>query len=60
MQPEELWETTMNPETRVMLRVRLEHAVEANATFSDLMGEKVEPRKEFIQENAQFVKNLDI
>ena len=60
MQPEELWETTMNPETRVMLRVRLEDAVEANEIFSDLMGEKVEPRKEFIQENAQFVKNLDI
>ena len=60
MQPTQLWETTMNPETRVMLRVSLEDAVEANEIFSDLMGEKVEPRKEFIQENARFVKNLDI
>ena len=60
MQPQELWETTMNPETRVMLRVKLEDAVVANEIFSDLMGEKVEPRKEFIQENAKFVKNLDI
>jgi len=60
MQPQELWETTMNPETRVMLRVKLEDAVAANEIFSDLMGEKVEPRKEFIQENAKFVKNLDI
>ena len=60
MQPQELWETTMNPETRVMLRVKLEDAVAANEIFSDLMGEKVEPRKEFIQENAKFVKNLDV
>ena len=60
MQPEQLWETTMNPATRVMLRVKLEDAVAANEIFSDLMGEKVEPRKEFIQENAIFVKNLDI
>lgn len=60
MQPQQLWETTMNPETRVMLRVKLEDAVIANEIFSDLMGEKVEPRKEFIQENAKFVKNLDI
>lgn len=60
MQPTQLWETTMNPATRVMLRVKLEDAVAANEIFSDLMGEKVEPRKEFIQENAIFVKNLDI
>ena len=60
MQPQELWETTMDPKTRVMLRVKLEDAVAANEIFSDLMGEKVEPRKEFIQENAKFVKNLDI
>ena len=60
MQPQELWETTMDPKTRVMLRVKLEDAVAANEIFSDLMGEKVEPRKEFIQENAVFVKNLDI
>ena len=60
MQPTELWETTMDPKTRVMLRVKLEDAVAANEIFSDLMGEKVEPRKEFIQENAKFVKNLDI
>ena len=60
MQPTQLWETTMNPATRVMLKVKLEDAVAANEIFSDLMGEKVEPRKEFIQENAKFVKNLDI
>lgn len=60
MQAEELGETTMKPEKRVMLRVSLEDAVEANEIFSDLMGEKVEPRKDFIQANAKFVKNLDV
>ena len=60
MNPEQLWDTTMNPATRIMLKVHLEDALIANEIFSDLMGEKVEPRKEFIQENAKFVQNLDI
>lgn len=60
MKPEQLWDTTMNPATRVMLKVHLEDAVIANEIFSDLMGEKVEPRKDFIQTNAKFVQNLDI
>ena len=60
MKPEQLWDTTMNPATRIMLKVHLEDALIANEIFSDLMGEKVEPRKEFIQENAKFVQNLDI
>lgn len=60
MKPEELGITTMNPATRKMLRVHLEDAVIANEIFSDLMGEKVEPRKEFIHANARFVENLDI
>lgn len=60
MRPEQLWDTTMNPATRIMLKVNLEDALIANEIFSDLMGEKVEPRKEFIQANAKFVQNLDI
>ena len=60
MDPHELWETTMNPETRTLRRITLDDAVKAEEIFTILMGEKVEPRKEFIEENAKYVVNLDI
>ncbi len=59
MNPDELWNTTMNPDTRTILQVDLINAATANEIFSDLMGEKVEPRKDFINDNAKFANNLD-
>ena len=60
MNPEQLWETTMNPETRALLKVELEDVEDADEIFKILMGSEVEPRREFIQENAKYVKRLDV
>lgn len=60
MNPEQLWETTMNPETRVLKQIKVEDAVQTNEIFTILMGDQVEPRKEFIEKNALNVRNLDV
>jgi DNA gyrase subunit B len=60
MNSDELWETTMNPENRLLLQVQVEDAHQTDKTFDILMGEEVEPRKKFIQTHAKSVKNLDI
>ena len=60
MNPEQLWDTTMNPETRILVKVKMEDAIKADDIFTVLMGDEIGPRREFIQANAKYVKNLDI
>ena len=60
MNPEQLWDTTMNPETRILIQVTMEVAVKADEIFTVLMGDEIAPRRKFIEENAKYVKNLDV